>query len=140
MRLKQLKDKEEAFSLYTQLKQVSQIVSSTDLYATRAWIDMAERFQHPTLLLAYETTLRLLVQYLAILPSLSQHLVILKNLTSSLAVDAFSACLRNRSPTHAVELLEQGRGLFWSQLTHLRSLDDVIASGSAGKTLADEFM
>ena len=59
---------------------------------------------------------------------------------SSLAVDAFSAYLRNHSPTEAVELLEQGRGVFWSQLTRLRSpLDDVNASGQAGKKPADEF-
>ena len=40
----------------------------------------------------------------------------------------------------AVELSEQGRGVFWSQLTRLRSpLDDLIGSGPAGKTLANEF-
>ena len=102
---------------------------------------MAEDFRHPTILLAHETSLRLLVQHLAILPPLPQHLVILKNLTSSLAVDAFSACLRERAPAHAVELLEQGRGVFWSQPSRLHSpLDDVaLVSSLAGKTLADEF-
>ena len=139
-RSKQLRDKEELFSLYAQLVHVSQILSSIDIFAARAWIRAAENFQHPTIILAYETSLRLLVQHLATLPSLPQHLVILKNLTSSLAVDAFSACLRKCAPAHAVELLEQGRGVFWSQLTRLHSpLDDVIASGPAGKTLAEEF-
>jgi CHAT domain-containing protein/tetratricopeptide (TPR) repeat protein len=137
---KQLPDKEEVFSLYAQLVHVPQIVSSVDLSAAKAWTRAAEDFQHPTILLAYETSLRLLVQYLAALPSLPQHLVILKSLTSSLAVDAFSACLCKRAPAHAIELLEQGRGVFWSQLTRLHSpLDDVIGSGQAGKTLADEF-
>ena len=139
-RSKQWQDKEELFSLYTQLVHVSQIVASVDVYASRAWISVAEDFQHPTILLAYETSLRLLIQHLATLPSLPQHLVILKNLTSSLGVDAFSACLRNCSLTNAVELLEQGRGVFWSQITRLHSpLDSVIVSGSAGKSLADEF-
>ena len=88
----------------------------------------------------YETSLQLLVQHLATLPPLPQHLVILRNITSSLAADAFSACLRKRVLARAVELLEQGRGVFWSQLTRLRSpLDDVIASGPAGRTLANEF-
>ena len=64
----------------------------------------------------------------------------LKDLMSSLAVDGFSACLRNCSPMHAIELVKQGRGVFWSQLTRLRpSLEDVITSSSAGKVLADEF-
>jgi hypothetical protein len=45
-----------------------------------------------------------------------------------------------RAPARAVELLTQGRGVFWSPLTRLHSpLDDVIASSPAGKTLADEF-
>ena len=115
-------------------------LSSIDLSAARAWTRVAEGFQHPPMLLAYETSLRLLIQHLAALLSLPQHLVILKNLTSSLATDAFSACLHNYSPTNAVELLEQGRGVFWSQLTRLQSpLDNVIVSGSAGKSLADEF-
>ena len=137
---KKLQDKEELFSLYAQLVHVSQIVSSNDLSAARAWSDAAEAFKHPTILLAYDMSLRLLIQHLATLPSLPQHLVILKNLTSSLAVDAFSACLRKRAPARAVELLEQGRGVFWGQLTRLHSpLDDVIGSGRAGKMLADEF-
>ena len=140
-RLEQLQDKEELFSLYAQLVHVPQISSiAGDLSAARAWISVAEDFQHPSLLLAYGTSLRLLIQHLATLPSLPQHLAILKNLTSSLAVDAFSACLRKRAPARAVELLEQGRGVFWSQLTRLYSpLDDVIGSSLEGKKLADEF-
>ena len=58
----------------------------------------------------------------------------------SLAVDAFSACLRNDSPTDAILLLEQGRGLFWNQLTRLcPPLDDFIAFGQVGQMLAEEF-
>jgi tetratricopeptide (TPR) repeat protein/CHAT domain-containing protein len=135
-----MQDKEDLFNLYAQLVHMPQVVSSIDLSAARAWIRVAEDFQHPTILLAYQTSLRLLNQHLATLPSLPQHLDILKDITSSLAVDAFSACLRNYSLTNAVELLEQGRGVFWSQLTHFHSpLDNAIASGSAGKSLADKF-
>ena len=138
--LGRVEDREELFSLYAQLQHVSQTVSSSDVSAAKAWINVAEDFHHPTTPLAYETALRLLVHHLAALPSLPQHLTVLKALSSSLAADAFSACLRNHSPTKAVELLEQGRSVFWSQLTRLRSpLDDVIASGPAGKVLADEF-
>ena len=139
-RSKQLQDKEELFSLCAHLAHVPQFVSSMDVSVAKKWIHVAEEFQHPTILLAYETSLRLLIQHLATLPSLPRHLVILKNLTSSLAVDAFSACLRERSPAHAVELLEQGRGVFWSQLVRLHSpLDDLSESSHAGKTLANEF-
>ena len=86
------------------------------------------------------TALRLLVHHLVALLLLPQHLSVLKALSSSLAVDAFLACLRNHSPTNAVELLEQGRGVFWSQLTRLCSpLDDVISYSPEGKILADQF-
>ena len=49
-------------------------------------------------------------------------------------------CLRKLAPACAVDLLEQGWGVSWSQLTRLRSpLDDAVVSSLAGKTLADEF-
>ena len=142
-RFKQLcraEDRQELFILHIQLERVSQTVFSGDLSAVKAWVKHAEKFHHSTTLLAYETALRLLVEHLASVPSLPQHLAVLKSLSSSLAVDAFSTRLRNQSPTRAVELLERGRGIFWSQLTRLRSpLDDVIASGLSGKLLADNF-
>ncbi|KAG8221724.1 TPR-like protein [Butyriboletus roseoflavus] len=142
MRLSEAKDKEEVFSLYAELAQVPHVLSLDDLSAIDAWVYDAEYHHHPTTLLAYETSLRLLIQHLNALPTLPRHLSILKNLTSSLAVDAFSACLRDCSPTNAVELLEQGRGVFWSQLTRIRRfpLDDIITSGAAGKAMADKFM
>ena len=137
---KQLQDKEELFSLYAQLAHITQTVSSSDLSSTREWIRVAEDFRHPSLLLAYEAALRFLDQHVATLPPLPQHLVIFKGLTSSLAVDAFSACVHKRAPVRAVELLEQGRGVFWSQLTRLYSpLEDVLSASPAGKKLADEF-
>ena len=136
----ELKDKEEVFDLYTQLAGVPQTVSPTDLSAARAWIGTAQHFQHPSILLAYETSLRFLTQHLATLPSIPQHLSILENLASSLAVDAFSACLRQGASARAVELLERGSGVFWAKLTRLHSpLDDLITSGSAGKKLADDY-
>ncbi|KAF8436331.1 CHAT domain-containing protein, partial [Boletus edulis BED1] len=136
IQLRQADDKKSLFSLYAQLVDAPQLVSSTstDLSAARAWIRVAQEFQHPSTLLAYETSLRLLIHHIAVLPSLPQHLIILKDRTSSLAVDAGARA-------HAVELLEQGRSVFWSQLNRLRfPLDDVMASGPTGRLLADEFM
>ena len=128
------------FSLYSELTHVTETVSPHDLTAAKAWINAAEDFHHPATVLAYETALRFLVKHLTALPSLPQHLTLLKSLASSLAPDALSACLRNQTPEKAVELLEQGRGVFWSQLSRLRSpLDDVVKSGPEGRTLADQF-
>ena len=103
----------------------------------RAWVD--EAFHHSTTLLAHETALRLLVRRLTTFPSLPQHLTVIRSLTSSLAADAFSAGLHYQSSEKAIELLEQGRGVFWSQLIRLRSpLDGIVEHGPAGRTLADE--
>ncbi|KAF8132924.1 CHAT domain-containing protein [Boletus edulis] len=141
MQLRQADDKKSLFSLYAQLLDAPQLMSSTDLSAARAWIRVAEEFQHPSTHLAYETSLRLLIHHLFALPSLPQHLIILKERSASLAVDAFSACLRRGTRVRAVELLEQGRSVFWSQLNRFRfPLDDVMASGPTGRLLADEFM
>ena len=139
-KLGELEDKNELFSLYPQFADPTSMVTPTDLSAARTWIDVAEDFHHPTTLLAYQTSLDLLIHHVASLPPLPRYHTILKDLTSSLAVDAFSACLRNGSPILSVELLEQGRGVFWSQLTHLRSpLDNFAVSSSGGKRLAAEF-
>jgi hypothetical protein len=136
----ELKDREDLFSLYTELSNISQTLSLDDLSAAKQWITDAEDFRHPTVLLAYQTSLRLLVQHLATLPSLPNNLHIFKDLASSLAIDSFSACLRAHRAKTAVELLEQGRGVFWTQIARLRSpLEDVIASGQEGQSLADEF-
>ena len=133
-------DHEKRFSLYSELTNVTGTVTSVDLSAAKAWVNAAEDFHHSTTLPAYETALRLLVQHLAAFPSLPQHLAVIRSLTSSLAVDGFSAGLRYQSSKTAVELLEQGRGVFWSQLIRLRSpLDDVVECGLAGRKLADEF-
>ena len=135
-----LKDKEELFNCYAQLVLVPTLVFSSDIPVARTWIGLAEHFQHPTLLLAYETALRFLIRHLAALPSLPQHHVVLKKLISSLAVDAFSACLRNHAPARAVEFLEQGRSVFWTQLSRLHTpLHAVVESGPEGKTLAKKF-
>ena len=133
-------DREGMFDLYSQLADVPQGISSLDLSAAREWVRAAEHFQHQTTLLAYETSLRFLVQHFSILPSLRHQLNFLQKLTLPLAVDAFAAGLRHCSPTKAVELLEQGRVVFWSYLARLRSqLDGVMASGPAVIELADRF-
>jgi CHAT domain-containing protein len=135
-----MSDLQESFNLYSQLSDVPQTVSFVDLKYAKRWIRAAEECAHTTTVLAYQTFLRFSVQHLATLPSLPQHLALLKQRMTSTAVDAFSACLRYGNPSNAVELLEQGRGVFWSQLTRLRSpLDNLVASGDTGKKLADKF-
>ena len=60
-RLAWSKDKEELFSLYSQLAHLPSMVSSTDLSAAKPWIHVADDFHCSTTLLAYETALHLQV-------------------------------------------------------------------------------
>lgn len=52
------------FSLYSELAHVPRLVFSSDLDTAKRWASVAKDFRHPTTLLAYETSLRLLVQQL----------------------------------------------------------------------------
>ena len=134
------KDLEETFTLYTQLADVPQAVSFADLECANQWIQAAEECQHGTTVLAYQTFLRFSTHHLATLLSLPHDVAQLKKLTASTAADAVSACVRHGDLINAVELLEQGRDLFWSQILRLRSpLDEVIASGDTAKESADSF-
>ena len=135
-------DLDEAFRLLAQLEpQVSHTVSHTDLLAAKSWALTAELLKHDSALAAYKTTLRLLDhwQHIAGLSS-SHHFDMVRKVTSSLAMDAFSCSVRHDALKTAVELVEQGRAVFWTQLARFHTpLDEISASGEIGKALAAEF-
>jgi len=133
---------DEAFTLYAQLSQISHAVLHSDLHAIKSWTISAEQFNHSSTLTAYKTALRLLDdwQHVAGLSSSSHYFDVVSKATSSLAMDAFSCSLRCNAFKTAVELAEQGRAVFWSQLACFHTpLDEISASGDIGKTLAAEF-
>jgi len=138
-----LSDLDNAFRLYAQLElQVSHVVSYHDLRAAKAWVTTAELLNHSSALAAYKTALRFLDhwQHLAGLSSSSHHFDMVREATSSLAMDAFSCSVRHGALTTAVELVEQGRAVFWTQLARFHApLADISASGDIGKALAAEF-
>ena len=129
---------QETFDLYSQLSEVSQTAFLPDPESAKQWTQAAKECKYSTAVLAYDTFLHLSDHHLATLPSLPQNLALLKQLVTSLAVDAFSACLRHGNSTNAIELLEQGRRVFWSQLIRPRS-PLVVASSDKDKTLAGKF-
>ncbi|KAG0709464.1 hypothetical protein DFH29DRAFT_1065322 [Suillus ampliporus] len=133
-------DLDEAFRLYLQLSQVSHAVSRSDLNAAKSWTTFAEQVNHDSALVAYETTLKFLDQHVAALSFSSHHFDVVKEATSSLATDAFSCSVRQGALTTAVELVEQGRAVFWTHLARFRTpLDELSASGDTGKALAEKF-
>ncbi|KAG2130228.1 CHAT domain-containing protein [Suillus clintonianus] len=136
----QTSDMDEAFRLYSQLSQPSHSVSRNDIRAAECWIASAEQAKHGSALVAYQTTLKFLDQYVAVLASSSNHFNAVKGATSSIAMDAFSCCVRYSTLMTAVELVEQGRAVLWTQLARFRTpLDELSASGDTGEALAEEF-
>ncbi|KAG2071190.1 hypothetical protein BDR04DRAFT_1098543 [Suillus decipiens] len=133
-------DLDETFSLFLQLSNISHAVSRADLTTARSWITSAEETNHSSSLVAYQTALRFLDQHVAFLSSSSRHFDVVRIATASLAVDAFSCSIRHEALTTAVELVEQGRAVFWTQLARFRTtLDELSMAPNTGAALAEEF-
>ncbi|KAG1878122.1 TPR-like protein [Suillus subalutaceus] len=133
-------DLDETFSLYSQLSHLSHAVSREDLRAAKSWATSADILNHDSALLAYKTALKLLEQRVAVLSPSSRHFDVIREAVSSLATDAFSCSVRHGALTTAVELVEQGRAVFWTQLARFSTpLDELSVSGDTGTALAEEF-
>ncbi|KAG2738928.1 hypothetical protein P692DRAFT_20841654, partial [Suillus brevipes Sb2] len=103
-----------------------------DLAAAKSWATSAEKMNHGSALVAYETALKFLDQHVTLLSSSSRHF--------DLAVDAFSCGIRHGELTTAVELVEQGRAVFWTHLARFRTtLDELSMARHTGAALAEEF-
>ncbi|KAG2131753.1 CHAT domain-containing protein [Suillus clintonianus] len=133
-------DLDEAFRLYVQLSYLSHAVSRGDLTAAKSWATSAEEMNHESALLAYRTALKFLDQHVTMLSSSPRHFDVVKVAIASLAMDAFSCSVRHGALKTAVEMVEQGRAVFWTQLARLRSpLDELSLSGDTGAALEKEF-
>ncbi|KAG1856994.1 CHAT domain-containing protein [Suillus subalutaceus] len=133
-------DLDETFSLFLQLPHISHAVSRSDLTAAKSWATAAEETNHTSALLAYQTASKFLDQHVNLLSSSSRHFDVVRMATASLAVDAFSCSVRHGALTTAVELVEQGRAVFWTQLVRLSSpFDGLSLPGDTGGVLAEEF-
>ncbi|KAG2115626.1 CHAT domain-containing protein [Suillus clintonianus] len=107
--------------------------------ASLYWVQSAEMFRHASAVDAYRTALRLLDRCVIVAkaPELRRELT---RRHAELMLDAFSAAIRHKQPDLAVEMLEQGRLLLWTQLALHRSiLDDLRSCGEQGARLADNF-
>ncbi|KAG2755076.1 hypothetical protein P692DRAFT_20869697, partial [Suillus brevipes Sb2] len=133
-------DLDETFSLFLQLSHIPYAVSRMDLTAAKSWATSAEKINHGSALNAYQTALKFLDQHITLLSSSSRHFDVVSMATSSLAVDAFSCGIRHGALTTAVELVEQGRAVFWTHLARFRTtLDELSMAHHTGAALAEEF-
>ncbi|KAG1875793.1 TPR-like protein [Suillus subluteus] len=125
--------KQRGIILYLQLSCLSNAASRTDLTS-------ADTLNHDSALLAYKTALKFLDQRVALLSSSSHHFDVIREAVSSLATDAFSCSVRHGALMTAVELVEQGRAVFWTQLARFSTpLDELSVSSHTGTALAEEF-
>ncbi|KAG1728368.1 TPR-like protein [Suillus paluster] len=113
---------------------LSHAVSRSDFRAAKSWAASAEQLKHNSALIAYQTTLKFLDEHVAVLASSPHHFDVVRE-ASSLAMDAFSCSVRHGVLTTAVELVERGRAVFWTQMVRFRTL-----SASGGEALEKEFM
>ncbi|KAG2140508.1 CHAT domain-containing protein [Suillus bovinus] len=124
-------------------KVAANVISGGSLSRLRAsllWVINARQHSHATELEAYATSMQLLDVYMSATASVSSRHNIMKNFPNTLAVDAASCALRSGDVCRAVELLEQGRTIIWTQMTRLRTpLDSAQTRGSHAAALMKRF-
>ncbi|KAG0702340.1 TPR-like protein [Suillus ampliporus] len=110
------------------------------LQASLSWVRHAAQHAHGTQLEAYSISMHLLNAYMSTTASVSSRHNAMKDFPSTLAVDAASCALRHDDVCRAVELLEQGRTLIWTQMARFRTpLDSLEERGDHPKVLMKRF-
>ncbi|KIK35494.1 hypothetical protein CY34DRAFT_16983 [Suillus luteus UH-Slu-Lm8-n1] len=75
------------------------------------------------------------------LKAVSHHFDVVSMATTSLAVDAFSCGIRNGALATAVELVEHGHAVFWTQLVHFHTtLDELSMARHTGAALGKKIL
>jgi CHAT domain-containing protein/tetratricopeptide (TPR) repeat protein len=100
------------------------------LRASLSWVHHADEHRHGTALEAYGTSMQLTDAYMSATASVSSRHSAMKDFPNTLAVDAASCALRSGDVCRAVELLEQGRTIIWTQMTRLRTPLDSLQTHS----------
>ncbi|KAG1797172.1 hypothetical protein EV424DRAFT_513535 [Suillus variegatus] len=121
------------------IKAAANLVSGGLLSRLRAslrWVHHASQHLHGTQLEAHATSLQLLDAYMSVTASVSSRHNVMMEFPPTLAVDAASCALRSGDVGRAVELLEQGRTIIWTQMARLRTpLDGLQTCGDHALTL-----
>ncbi|KAG1791602.1 CHAT domain-containing protein [Suillus plorans] len=125
------------------LKAAANVVSGGLLPRLRAslhWARHASEYSHGTQLEAYAISMQLLDAYVSVTASVSSRHNAMKEFSRTLAVDAASCALRNGDVRRAVELLEQGRTIIWTQMARLHTPLDILQTrGDHAVTLMKRF-
>ena len=122
---------QDAFETFKRLKACGPAVSPDLWDATQAWVKNAEKYNHPSVLEAYQTTLNTLDHLTSMQSSLDSRHETMQARVADLANNAFSCAMRYNDLSMGVELLEQGRGILWNQLARFDI--SIVALESRGK-------
>jgi CHAT domain-containing protein len=120
-------DFEELMKLFPDLANDVSGPVSTRFKITCLWATTARVNMHPSTSIAYETAMTLLQETLVFCPTLqTQHLRLAKACIEGgrLPLDYASYQLQNGQVRQAVETLERGRALLWSEMRGLRTSTD----------------
>jgi len=136
-----MEDLNELMQLYpTAAKYESPYLDVRDQFSFQ-WAEIAHYFGHPSALTAYEMAMTSMQFYLTVTPTLDkQHsqLVVKNDYFKWLPLDCASYQMRIIGrPKQAIETLERGRVLLWSEMRGLRITVDQIPS--ADRHLAEKF-
>ncbi|EJC99246.1 uncharacterized protein FOMMEDRAFT_160846 [Fomitiporia mediterranea MF3/22] len=90
----------------------------TCLLAARQWADLARSHDHGTSIKAYKEIISVIQYSLTVSPTLCEPYDFLtrRNVRGTWTLEAASCAIEKNELEHAIEILEQGRGLLWSQL------------------------
>ena len=91
------------------------------LACAKTWIRYANKYQHPSVLNAYEAALQALPQVAALSLDIKSRQEALSTCSDGVARGAARSAIRAGKLEKAIEFLEAGRSVFWSQVLSLRS-------------------
>ena len=112
---------EESMSSFIAASQCVSQPPSGRLRSTKAWITHADRYQHISAIDAYTAALQALPEMAALSSDVYSRQEALTARSDGLARDASRCAIRSGKLDKAIEFLEQGRSIFWSQILFLRS-------------------
>jgi CHAT domain-containing protein len=138
-RLRQEEDLHELMQLFPTVADDS-FVSAPDEPSSIFWASVARKFGHPSASTAYGHAMSRMQASLTFAPTLDkQHsrLVAMHDSLPTIPLDYASYQIHTGHLEQAIEILERGRGLLWSEMRGLRTSIDQIRL--ADSNLADKF-
>ena len=133
-------DLDELMQLFPMVTAHQHVTSATDCPVSCYWALTAHIFGHPSASTAYDRAMSSIQASLIFAPTLDvQHsrLVAMGDRIKTLPLDYTSYQIRNGQLKQAIETLEQGRALLWSEMRGLRTSTDKLRA--ADSHLADKF-